>query len=267
MSFDPATFTMRASELAVRAAGEQPVGEPWPSDEPGACSLCGKKLHKGDPFKPFKPASTFVDQAGLTADGQLSCGYCALVFGRKTPSGIPLGNVLQKQNTLILESGIYPLNKNVHVAWFLKQTPEPPFVACIRTAKSQHVAWKAPVTLSLDAMSVQIGDQNTIIRREFLFGTIIPAAERLGAALKAHTGKDREPHPFLRMNFSTPIGTAGMLHPSIPDVVKDDEDLKHDLKTVLQATIGETWAMSFLLRRNSIEPEQPEPIITKGGTK
>ncbi len=254
---------IRAPELAARAAGYEPVGVPWIGPEPTTCYLCGRPIRPGEMHSEAKLPSSFVDQPGAGWGGSHHlCGFCPLVFKRQGPDGAPLGNTLQKTNTLVCKDAIYPMNKNVHLVWFLLHTPEPPFAMCITTAKSQHLIWKAPVTLDHEAMQLQVGDSRLLIRRGFLFGQLIPAATRLGGALEKLLGRKRAPHPFASIrNNDAPVGAATM-HPRIMEAVGDDPSLHEDLSVVMQATNGETWAMGLLLRQNAIEPETPDPLFT-----
>jgi len=253
-------------QIAAHACRQGPIGTPHEGKDT-ACCLCGMPIKEGDLASPFQPASSFINQNALCSDGQTLCGYCPTIFKRATPSGEPVGSMLQKQNTLITMDGIYPINKNENIVWFLRNIPKPPFVASITTAKAQHVVWRATPTLDRQLVFIQLGDHTVSIRYRFLMDTLIPGSKRMGDALSETTGKPHAPNPFTFLNMRENVVGAGDLHPKFGETLTKHPELHNDLETLLKASHGELWAMSYLCRLKEIEPKEPEARFSRIATQ
>ncbi|RME80670.1 MAG: hypothetical protein D6771_09220 [Zetaproteobacteria bacterium] len=123
---------------------------------------------------------------------------------------------------------------------FLLHPPEPPFVACVKTANNQHLIWRARPTLDVRAIFVQLGGQSLLIRHDILVEDIMPAIRELRDELGVRS-------PFLSQGFEL-VPRVAALGGRIPSAIA-------------HATNGERWAANILLTAS--DPEPPRLLIAR----
>ena len=242
------------SHIVRTALNYEPVGVPMPHD--ALCCMCGQDIKAGELGNKSSFSSGFTDQPSLARSGKNTfvCGDCGA-----------LGSTLALMATghgCFSASGVTPFRKWVDVAAALTNPPEPPFVMSYATAKSQHMAWRSPVSLSRDVFYVRVGLRNFQIRRQRLLDA--PAiCKRLADAAyaKPDTGKKPKkatapkgktlPNPFVLLDPSCKDLSHGVLHPKVHVLAQQEPpaypELQQDLAWIKTLTSGEIWALRFVL--------------------
>lgn len=246
-----------SSSYIVRVSlGLSPVGTPAISA--CQCCMCGAHIAASQLANKAAFSSGFTDDLSLVKRGknQVVCGDCqalCTVEGLRN-SGFGAFSV----------QGYLPFRKWADVAFALLNPPPAPFVMCYATAKSQHMAWRAPVNQSPDLFRVRVGLQDLQIRRQRLLEA--PAVcQRVAEAIEGHKSskpkkaslsvKKTLPNPFLMLAPDLKDPMQGRLNPHVltlecaesPPYEKFHEDMQF-LRTLSK---GEVWALRFILTPNA----------------
>ena len=244
---------LTSSMVVAQAMGLAADGVPAQKD--GHCAFCGAEIHVGDPYVPFSVGQAFMDDLSLAARGSdMTCGYCVHVLSadglRKTGYGV-----------FSLEDGFIPFRKWGELAAALMEPPKPPFVMTYATANNQHMAWRAPVNYSRDLFYVRVGLRDLKIRRPKLKAAF-EVCQRAGIAMwgesSASSTRKTLPNPFRNLSSDLKDSThADLTMAQFSHTVKNFEHLEHDvqyqadLKFLQGLTLGETWALRFVLTPNA----------------
>lgn len=240
---------LTSSEVILRALGREPMGAP--SEKAGRCALCGKGIEKNDLANPLSLTSAFVDDLFMAARGSdMVCGCCAPFL---TAEGLRESGY----GAYSLKDGFVPFRKWGDIASVLTNPPSTPFVLIRATANNQHMAWRAPVNYNQDVFYVRVGLRDLKIRHAALLQAVEDAVA-LGEAINAHfvaknpnlktsATKKTLPNPFISMDPDIKSVEHGQIHRITYIVTANDTALKERLDRLLGITIGESWALRFLL--------------------
>lgn len=206
---------------------------------PVTCSHCGARIAAGDPYAPADDLGEFFsDTRDLVAMSRVVCGTCDVL--RTKP-------VMHKMMSVVVtQRGIYSIRKKETRAWLLLDPPKPPFVAMIGTTTLQHLAWRAPMTVSRDLLLIRVGSDVFRIRR--------PILEQL-VALDARV-RQAEPkiHNLLFLDFALIRADHGVIHPKADPLLSPEE------RQFLRAlTPGELWAAQIVTGKRAVTPVKPTP--------
>lgn len=233
------------TQLAVEALGLTATGVP--STRESSCCMCSAPIHKGDLYVHPDFGKGFMDATSLASRSGAVCGFCA------TSKQIAVLRNMQK--AVFSKDGAFPLAKDVHRAWFLLTPPEPPFVAVISDAMTQHLVWRTPVSWSKDVFVVRLGQQLLKIRRPMLIKAVESAADFMANDEKNSKSKNPMKHPFATLSRELDGLSHGAIRPEFIGRVPD---------ILLKLTPGELWAMATLAKRDTPIPEAPEKITMSG---
>lgn len=248
-----------SSMIVTQARGLEPDG--IPATKNGHCAFCGVEINVGNPYVPFSVSGGFTDGLSLACKGSdMTCGWCVHSISadglRNTGYGV-----------FSLNEGVRPFLKWTDIRTSLLNPPEGIFVMTYATANNQHMAWRAPVNYSRDLFYVRVGLRDLKIRRRKLIEAIdVCARTALAMGRGASSGKTL-PHPF------------GGLSPDLKDVthaslawainisttekyahLKDDAIYQADLAFLQDLTLGETWALRFVLYTPSGDKDDSQNI-------
>jgi CRISPR type IV-associated protein Csf1 len=212
----------------------------------------------GDMCIPFSAGAGFMDDLSLAARGSSwTCGYCAVLLGVE-------GLRASGYGMFSLEDGALPFRKWGDIAKALENPATPPFVAVYATANNQHMAWRAPVNLSRDVFYVRIGLRDLRIRRPFTLRAV-EAAVKIGEFMGVAPTKSSLPHPYATLSSDLKDHGHGHLRVSATSkgrgkvlLAEAREALPEEFSYLDGLTLGETWAMRFLLSPNAGQKAETE---------
>lgn len=233
------------SSSIVRSALDLPaLGTP--AQQSCTCAMCGAHIPAGALQGPAKYGPAFTDERSLSCrSSKHICGDCLALI---TNAGLRASGfgVFSKQ-------GVQAFRKWADIAEALRNPPLPPFVMCYATANNQHMAWRSVVNFSRDAFYVRVGLRDLLIRGAVL-KEAMQACELLGAlpGVAPKTAKNRKtlPNPFLSLSSDLKEPSHGRLHPGLyaaPAREVWTEQHERAMQLILSLTLGETWALRFLL--------------------
>lgn len=243
-----------SSKLSDTMAARIPeLLEPFgvPSTKSGRCAMCGHAIEEGDLSVRLKVKDGFVDDLFMACRGSdMLCSHCGPLM---TAAGI----MLSGYGAFSVEDGFLPFRKWGEVMNLLLEPPKPPFVMVRATANNQHMAWRAPVNMSRDQFYVRVGLRDLKIRRSYLKQGIQDAialgeaiaehrAAESGKPAKARLGKTL-PNPFNHMDPDIKNIQHGQLSYLAPVVAEGNPELTAALNRLMDLTLGESWAMRFVL--------------------
>ena len=230
-----------SSQIIVQALGMQPDGAP--AEEPGLCAYCGTPIRVGDLTTAFSAGPAFMDDLSLAARGsKMVCGCCSVLLSADALKVTGHGAFSQ-------EDGALPFRKWADITAALSNPPRPPFVMVRATANNQHMAWRAPVNLSRDLLYVRVGLRNLKIRRPVLLEAV-EASQRIARAVDIVPTAKSLAHPFARLTSDLKVdGSPDHATLRLRDEQINALELSHpaDMATLRNLTLGETWALRFLL--------------------
>jgi len=244
-------MTRHTSSTVIAAArGLEPDG--IPSTKDGNCAYCGADIHVGDLQVPFAVGGGFMDDLSLADKGSdLTCGCCVHHISaeglRETGYGV-----------FSLDHGVMPFRKWVDVREALLNPPSGVFVMTYATANNQHMAWRAPVNYSTEMFYVRVGLRDLKIRRKKLLQAVDVCREvALAMGRKEVEGKTL-PNPFDSLSPDLKdVNHAGLTYATniwrreAFAHLKDDEKYQSGIKFLQELTLGETWALRFVLSPNA----------------
>lgn len=245
--------------------------------ESGRCAMCGLPIYPGHKHIALDLASGFVDDLSMACRGSnMVCANCGPLM---TKPGI----IVSGHGAFSSTEGYRPFRKWGEISELLLNPPTPPFVMVYATANNQHMAWRAPVNLSRDQFYVRVGLRDLKIRRSFLKAAA-DSAILLGKALESNfetkrierllkAGKTPKPadkpaprktlpNPYMKMDPEIKDVEHAVMHRDIPDIAKKDPQLSRALDCLLNVTLGESWALRFILTPGAgkSDSEQPENL-------
>ena len=231
--------TLTSSVLVAQALGFRQDGVR--SKRAGLCAYCGLSIQEGDLCIPFSAGQAFMDDLSLAAKGSgLTCGYCATLL---TVDGLRMSGY-----GMFYKGGVIPFRKWKDIAEGIRNPPEPPFVAVYATANNQHMAWRAPVNLSRDLFYVRVGLRDLKIRRQKLLEAV-EGCQRLADIMGIPATQKSVAHPFASLSTNLKDAHHGQIRRNhfheAAIALPDDAERLFDL------TLGETWALRFLLSPNA----------------
>ena len=239
------TLSLTSSVIVSSAMGYAPQGVPAKQD--GVCGYCGLHIAKGDLCTPFAPSPAFMDDLSLAARGsELTCGHCAPLMSAEALRGTGHG--------VFTMNDVAPFRKWADIASALMIPPEDePFVMTYATANNQHMAWRAPVNYSSERFYVRVGLRDLLIRHQILMEAV-NVSERVAEAFGIAPTKKTFAHPFGALSSDLKeIGHASLSifrQPKREDAAEHANKLvanKQEIDFLLNLTLGETWALRFLL--------------------
>lgn len=254
------------TQIALSGLHLAPIGNPV--TEPSQCVCCGVPIDVGEMGTQMNFGANFMDGRALQhAAGRKSmvCGSCAPFFGKKV-----MGRILAM---VVSDEGAYSIFKSEYRAWFLHHPPKPPFVVVFTDAKSQHLIWKAPVTLDVDYWQVQLGRRSLTIRRQTLFRAVaaskaLCAAKAEAAALMPESGGKRRKapmkvkpalSPFISLDFKLGDMLTGVIRPDFKRFAVAN-GMTDKLRILETLSTGELWAIGSLLFNDGSDLAPP-PLI------
>lgn len=232
---------LTSSVIVARALRLIPDGER--SSECVTCAFCGLSIVHGDARAPFSVGPSFTDDSSLAARGsKWICGHCAALT---TQDGLR-----QSGHGVFSDDGVRPFRKWADISAALIDPPHGPFVMVHATRNNQHMAWRAPVNFSRDLYYVRVGLSDLRIRRGVL-EPAVHACSRIAAFMGIAATDKSLPHPFATLSpdlkeSHTVLRRRGpeKSSPTIEDVA---QKLPHDLAMLHSLSLGESWALRFLL--------------------
>lgn len=243
---------LTSSMVVAKALGLEPDGVP--AKISGNCAYCGAEIEPGDMVVPFTASPAFMDDLSLAVRGSdMTCGYCVHHLSadglRQTGYGV-----------FSVTDGVKPFRKWLDVRAALLEPPATPFVMVFATANNQHMAWRAPVNYSRDLFYVRVGLRDLKIRRAKLIEAV-SVCERMAAKIYAdreiNTAKKTLPNPFIGLSSDLKDSGHADLSRAMPYAnsknqhLADDAEYMADLKYIMRLTLGETWALRFVLTPNA----------------
>lgn len=235
---------MKSSELVCRALNYEPSGVPAKTQ--GICALCGNPIAVGELQAPLSLGVGFMDDLSLAARGsQVVCGWC--------PPLMAVDGLRQSGFGVFSLEGYRPFRKWGDIAAALLDPPEPPFSMTYATANNQHMGWRSPVNLSRDLFYVRVGLRDVKIRRQQLKQAVadcVLLGEAIEARKKTKTdapAKKTLPNPFISISNDLKDIKHARVKPAVFDLVDTDPELKAAFDRIMSLTLGETWALRFVL--------------------
>lgn len=233
-----------SSVIVAKALGYMPEGVPAKQD--GACAFCGLHIAEGDLSSPFSVSPAFMDDLSLAAKGSdMTCGHCAPLMTaaalRETGYGV------------FTHNGVRPFRKWGEIATALANPPDEPFVMLYATANNQHMAWRAPVNFSPDLFYVRVGLRDLKIRHAILMRAV-EVSQKVANVFGYEATEKTLAHPFTRLSSDLKeIGHSSLrvYSPSKKEVEEGHYEKvaqhQEDIDFLMNLTLGETWALRFLL--------------------
>jgi len=243
-------FSITSSELIARAVGIQPTGTP--AESAGVCALCGAEIKEGDLASPLALGPSFMDDLYMACRGsKVVCGWCG-------PHLTKQGIVATGFGVFSLAEGSRPFRKWGDIAKAITDPPPPPFVMVYSNAQQQHMAWRAPVNWSRDQFYVRVGLRDLKIRHRFLedaaqacilLGKAITEArlKRTKSKKLSKVAKKTLPNPFVYMSSDLKDISHARVVPMAFEVAQKSPVLQEALDKVQRLTLGESWALRFIL--------------------
>lgn len=235
---------MTAAKIVAQAMGLAADGAP--ARQAGCCATCGVDIVPGDLSAPLALGPGFTDDLSLAARGShLVCGHCAVLMRAK-----PL---LDSGYGAFSAAGHQPFRKWADIAAVLLDPPPPPFVLLYANRQNQHMAWRAPVNHSRALFYVRVGLRDLKIRHGALLAAR-DAAVRIGEAMGVEPTDKSLAHPFINLSSDLKDISHTLLRARGPqgmtlDAVKAAQP--QAWQTLQGITLGESWALRFLLSPNA----------------
>ena len=232
-----------SSEIICKALNLAPGGVA--AELEGVCALCGATINRGELQAPLALGPAFMDDLYMAARGsQVICGWC-------TPCMTVDGLRISGYGTFGSD-GFKPFRKWADIAAAVTSPPEPPFVMSYATANNQHMAWRCPVNLSKELFYVRVGLRDLKIRRKFLLEAVDDCI-LLGETVEFSRGIKPDPsrktlsHPFTALSNDLKNVDHGTIKQDVYRLAAGNSELKAALDRVMSLTLGESWALRFLL--------------------
>lgn len=215
------------------------------ADADRLCFMCEGLIEEGESYLPKVPFSSgFMDGPQLNHSYEGACLKCISLMPK------PVMDKLKR--AIITQDEILNIFGHGPAAYMLLNPPKPPFTVIYSlTNNSQHLIWKAPVTLDPDLWQIQAGDTRLTVDRK----KAIKAAEICGKI--AADNKLKGFFPFMDRDplRNSPYSSS----PSFSYRKLAAAGETEELKFLSGLGPGELWALTFLSGRLG-ENEKPERI-------
>lgn len=242
------------SELTCQAAGLKPVGT-VEARSPGVCAMCGAQHEKGELVVDFEPLVTFTDWSALRYAGSpVICRFCKAMWNREfTQTHI---------KSVICSEGVFPAASNDHLAYWILNPPEGPWLFLQGDQKVQHVVWRAPVNRSKDLFHVRAGESVLSIRRQRVVDGAAAAKELAAIATAIRTVKKSTPlkSPFVSLSRDLDALSQGSLRRELLTHAKTDAKTAELVQFILSMTAGELWGLTSVMYATNPHKPQPKQI-------
>ena len=242
------------SEIVTKALGYKPDGVP--AKQACVCAYCGHAIGVGEIRVPFTTGQSFMDEHYLAAKGSHDvCGWCVPLL---SPEGLRASG-----HGVFGPDGFMPFRKWRDIASAVMEPPRTPFVMVHATANNQHMAWRAPVNYARDLYRVRVGLRDLLIRRPVL-EEAVELCRVLGESprvvgerattrnVKVPKSKAAKtlPNPFAYLSPDLKDARHGTLTAAVANLRSDPGITSKEqaaLAFVQRLTLGETWALRFVL--------------------
>ncbi len=241
-----------ASELACQAVGRRPRGSAVAKDG-GACAMCGRPHGPGDSVVDFEPQSSFTDWAALRSpSSRLICVWCDGVWDRDFTQAY--------LKTIVCREGVFPAARNDHLAYWIMNPPEGPWLFLQGDQKIQHVVWRAPVNHSREVFQVRAGEAVLTIRTKQLQAGVAAVKALAAKATELRGSKRGAPlkSPFVSLSRDLDSPSQGVLRRELHAHAGNDPETARNIATVSAMTSGELWALTSLLYAK--DPHRPDAV-------
>lgn len=270
------SIVLSASAIACKAVGLHAAEPDLEELRDGtACVTCGMPLATGDLVARWSPKDSFTDHPALAnQNGCYVCQDCHVVLNN--------GDFSQRWlQTIFHETGCYQTASADMRAYALLNPPPPPFVWVLGDQKVQHIVWKAPVTLSHEAIFIRFGERTLRIRKTYLkqlFTLVVDGLQEWNRSLQAEWAKAKEANkkaagkapkeyktPFLELDREYCSSLHASINPGFALHAKTENGkvAAAAITALENATPGEIWALSSLLFAKS--PEPPRLVADSAG--
>lgn len=230
---------LSSSQLALDALNEKPFGVPI--DRESHCAFCGTAIHEGELHSRLEAKDTFVDDTYLAVRSGVICGACSF-FSKSDHMNLTAG-------ALFTKNGAFELKTADTIAYFIRNPPEPPFVATIPDSKKQHLLWKASVSFSKSAFFIQFGNHTWRIRHDRLLEAE-KILQQIAERLSIEQNRKKPLKPFM-VSFETDFKAKTPWHGQLKDLVANEkaEWLIPLRQRLIELDPGEVWALGIILGR------------------
>lgn len=237
------------SALVARAAGVEPV-KAGVASEPGRCCMCGFPHEVGEFILPWEPTDSFTDYGNLLApNAQQICGWCAALWTQ---------DFTQKYlRSMVCEQGVFPCASNDHIAYWLLNPPEPPYVLFMGDQKRQHVVWRTPVSLSKELILMRFGERLMSIRPAVLREATVQVRALL--AITNVAMKKKRKSPFFKLSRDMDSQQHGLIIEDILALADEDPAAGSYVELLNSLTPGEIWGLTSTVFATN--PHRPEPAL------
>lgn len=243
-AMSPSELVCKAAKLTPKGLARAPVG--------GRCAMCGASHVAGEEIVPFEPLATFTDWQALRApQSRVICRWCHGVWTRDFTQ--------THLKSIVCADGVFPAASNDHLAYWLLNPPDGPWVFLQGDQKVQHVVWRAPVNLSREVYQIRAGESILTVRRESLQAGAMAAKELADKATELRGAKRGAPYksPFVSLSRDRDSPSQGALRPELLRHASSDPLTAKNIATIHSLTAGELWALTSVLY--AINPNRPEP--------
>ncbi len=243
---------MYTSELATKALGLKPVGQPQ-AHFACHCAMCARPIHVGDLSVRKELAKTFLDFPQLRPSDWI-CGYCAVTTDQSVMRAL--------QRCVITSDGVYPINTDDARAWLWLTPPKPPFSVVINhsTMAAFHYFWRTPVTLDERFVIMNVDGVIYEVRRHKLLKALEYGAYLIeqDKNLEKKKGMLKSPFVVLSRDPSKSARSAnGRISPAALALAKTDPQCKEAVDFLAALAPGELIALSPMLKQSPATPTQP----------
>lgn len=259
---------MTVPEMVCRALDLEPYTEEIAAEDT-RCSFCGVPIAKGDYCKTKAlqalGADSFTSDASLACRTNVACKWCPPCMTKEVLQKLP--------NTVVTKAGLFAIGKDENREWFFRTPPAPPFAAFFVTAKMAHVAWRTPLTLDKNLITVRLNDQLLTIRHDRLMQGIEDckrAGELLaeaGAQKIESAGKKHKKvifvrnHPFVSLDREIHSTTHGQLLPQFVALAGENSEAATIANRLSTLSKGELFALATLAKAKPVAPVAAPRII------
>jgi len=254
-----------SSELACISTNTKPIGTRKATAN-GHCGVCGGAIRAGDLVDDMVFGASFSNHNELADEmADDKCGYCAAILSNTK-------FILNFSTCVYTKKEAFPFGKKINRAWFLINPPTPPFAITVQATKSQHVVWRAPVSLSKEVFYVQLGDNTLKIRHKFLMNAINTTTLLRDAyekqlediAFKTKKKAKKTDRNKLRpLNYGEMKGQMlklGQLQYWVKKLIKEGYVTEKDIASLKALNWGEAWALDTASTEGNAAPEKPDTL-------
>ncbi len=210
------------------------------------CVFCGCIIKKGDSCNPWKKTTTFNDVPMLKArHSNHACEDCSVVaMNLSEPAKVGLKLLQLGKFCIYNKKGTHRVIHKAALAHAIINPPEPPFVFCQGTSmNSEHIIWKAPVSLSKDYFFIQLLNQTFSIDRK----RVIAGSESIKklSELMVENGlkfKNSKAPCFISTDLEIKNTSFGQFRDDLLLLAVQNKDVAMHINSLNALKLGELWA-------------------------